>query len=57
MAIRKLLFPALSLCLLLAWFGGATELNAQNTVSLHGRVTDAAGANVIPVNLRRLRGM
>ncbi|HEX6066023.1 MAG TPA: carboxypeptidase-like regulatory domain-containing protein, partial [Longimicrobiales bacterium] len=44
MAIRKLLFPALSLCLLLAWFGGATELNAQNTVSLHGRVTDAAGS-------------
>ena len=43
MAIRKLLSHTLSICLLVALFGATGELAAQNTVNLHGRVTDNAG--------------
>ncbi len=42
MAFRKLLLHALPLSLLPLWFA-AGELKAQNTVNLHGRVTDNSG--------------
>ena len=54
MAMRKLLFTLLSLSMLL--FGGMTEkAHAQNTVNLHGRITDntgkpLAGAQVVVRN-------
>ncbi len=42
MAIRKLLFALLSVSVLLM-AGPTTELQAQNTVNLHGRITDNSG--------------